>query len=151
MTLAINPAPGRCPLLRVHRKEGLHQHTQIEPHVQYEVFPSRPQPHKHLYHSNDGQTLAQRPPTEGGHTHLAGSQQRPPGWVLAPTNRHALTMQSVQLQHGGNPSTLPLGLPNGATHLGSLQKNLDEMASASRSGDHLALHATRRNGDRAKG
>ncbi len=151
MALASNPALGRCPLLRVHRQEGLCQHSQIESQVQHEDLPRRPQPQKHLFRSNDGQNLAQRAPKEGGHAHLADSQQRPPGRVLATTNRSSLTMQGVRFQLRGICSTPFPQLSHGTQRLGSFQKSLDGVASAARAEDHLALCPTGRSGNGARG
>jgi hypothetical protein len=112
MALAAKSTPGRRPLLR------------------HGNLPQRPQSAK-LYHGSiDGQNLAQRAPTEGGHAHLANSQQRPPGRDLALDDGPTLALQGLRRQQRQIASTLPPGVLHGSTRLGRLQTNLVGMAHA---------------------
>jgi hypothetical protein len=130
MALAAKPTPGRRPLLRLLSEKRLHQHSQIYPYIEYGNLPQRLQSAK-LYHSSiDGQNLAQRAPTEGGHVHLANSQQRPPGRDLAPDDGPTLALQGLRRQQRQIASALPPRVLHGSTRLGRLQTNLVKMAHA---------------------
>ncbi len=130
MALAAKPTPGRCPLLRLLNEKRLQQHSQIYPYVKYGNLLQRPQSAK-LYHGSiDGQNLAQRAPTEGGHAHLANSQQRPPGRDLVPDDGPTLTLQGLRRQQRRIASALPPGVLHGSTRLGRLQTNMVGMAHA---------------------
>jgi hypothetical protein len=60
-------------------------------------------------------------------------------------------MQSLRLQHGRIPTTLPVGVPHGTMRLESLQENLGRMASALRLNNHLAFCIVGKGGHRVSG
>ncbi len=139
MALANQPTSGRHTILRLHRQKGLYKHAKDDPLLQHVDLPTRRQPPKHHKLPDDRQALAQRTSTQGAHAHLADSKPGSPGGYLVTTHGNHSAMQSLRLQRGRIPSTLPTGVPYGTTRLESLQENLRRMASTPGHGDHLAL------------
>jgi hypothetical protein len=130
MALANKPTSGKHTILWLHRQKGLHKCPKNDPHLQHVGLLIRPQPPKHHKLLDDRQALAQRAPMQGGQAHLADLQPGPPDGHLVTTHGNHSKLQSLRLQRGRIPTTLPTGMVHGTTRLENIQENLGRMAIA---------------------
>jgi hypothetical protein len=90
--------------------------------------------------------MAQLAPEKGRHPHLDHPQLGTASGDVAATHGNPSTLQSLRVQYGGIPPTLPARMSQGVRSMGCLQKSMGQLGSSRGARHQLALYSTRGTG-----